>query len=98
MLNKSEIIAPAPMAAASFTDAEAAVARIEEIYRRNTDFLRTHFEAYLKGEPPARRVRATYPFVRIATATHARLDSTVSSRVLASTRRPSRGRCSSAAT
>jgi AMP nucleosidase len=78
MLNKSEIIAPAPMAAASFTDAEKAVARIEEIYRRNTDFLRAHFEAYLKGEPPARRVRATYPFVRIATATHARLDSTLS--------------------
>jgi AMP nucleosidase len=59
----------------SFTDPAAAVARVEEIYERNTAFLRQHFEAYLEGKLPAGHVRATYPFVRITTATHARLDS-----------------------
>ena len=37
------------------------LARLEEIYERNTAFLRERFEAYLRGEPPATRVRATYP-------------------------------------
>ena len=55
-----------------FTDAASAVARLEEIYQRNTQFLRDRFEAYINGEPLAARVRATYPFVRIATTTHAR--------------------------
>ena len=67
---------PPPIATASFADAPAAVARLEEIYRRNTAFLRAQFERYLAGQPvAAARVRATYPFVRITTETHARVDS-----------------------
>jgi AMP nucleosidase len=73
-----EILTPKAVAAEPFTDAAAAVARIEEIYERNTAFLRTRFEAYLGGESPKARVRVTYPFVRITTATHARLDSRLS--------------------
>jgi AMP nucleosidase len=61
-----------------FTDASRAVARLEEIYERNTGFLRERFEAYARGEPIAGRVRATYPFVRIVTDTFARLDSRLS--------------------
>jgi len=63
------------IATESFSDAGLAVARLEEIYERNTKFLRDRFEAYVGGEPITTRVRAYYPFVRITTATHARLDS-----------------------
>ncbi|HZU89107.1 MAG TPA: AMP nucleosidase, partial [Stellaceae bacterium] len=75
-----DTLSPQPIATEAFRDAAAAVARLAEIYRRNTEFLRAHFGAYLKGEGPARRVRAYYPFVRITTSTHAfeRVDSRLS--------------------
>ena len=75
MPHAPEIASPAPVPAASFTDAAEAVARLEEIYGRNTAFLRGQFEAYLGGRPPAARVRANYPYVRIENTTHSRLDS-----------------------
>jgi AMP nucleosidase len=66
---------PQAIATEAFTDAGTAVARLEEIYERNTRFLRDRFEAYANGEKVGTRVRAFYPFVRITTATHARIDS-----------------------
>ena len=69
---------PPSIATKSFSDASAAVARLEEIYDRNTKFLRDRFEAYVGGEAITTRVRAYYPFVRLTTATHARLDSRLS--------------------
>jgi AMP nucleosidase len=78
MTTAQSAIRPKPIATTTFTDASAAVARLEEIYARNTGFLRDRFEAYLKGERLATRVRATYPFVRITTDTHARVDSRLS--------------------
>src|SRR5215813_4607227 len=72
------VFTPQPMATQAFTDATAAVDRLEEIYERNTRFLRDHFEAYVNGEPPTTRLRATYPFARITTASHVRLDSRLS--------------------
>jgi len=69
------LLTPPPVAAEAFTDAAAAVARLEDIYERNTRFLRDRFEAYVNGEAPAARVRASYPYVRITTSTHVRLDS-----------------------
>src|SRR5260370_42224301 len=72
------ILSPKPIAAEAFIDAHAAVARLAEIYERNVSFLRAAFEAYVRGEPLDARVRATYPFVRITTGTHARLDSRLS--------------------
>src|SRR5690242_11821068 len=69
---------PPSIATKSFSDAAAAVARLEEIYERNTKFLRERFEAYVSGETITTRVRAYYPFVRLTTATHARLDSRLS--------------------
>ena len=67
-----------PIATEAFRDAATAVVRLTEIYERNTEFLRRHFAAYLKGNKPARRVRACYPFVRITTGTFARVDSRLS--------------------
>src|SRR3954453_7548089 len=69
------IQSPPSVATESFSDAGLAVARLEEIYERNTKFLRDRFEAYINGEAPTARVRASYPFVRMTTATYARLDS-----------------------
>ena len=66
---------PQHIATEAFTDAAAAVNRLDDIYERNTRFLRDRFEAYANGEPLTARVRATYPFVRVTTSTHARLDS-----------------------
>ena len=40
--------------------------------RTQRRFLRNALEAYVGGEPLEARVRATYPFVRITTSTHAR--------------------------
>ena len=41
------VLTPQSIATQTFTDASAAVGRLEEIYERNTGFLRDHFEAYL---------------------------------------------------
>jgi AMP nucleosidase len=68
-------LTPPPIATEAFTDAAAAVARLEEIYERNTKFLRDRFEAYANGAPLKTRLRASYPFVRMTTSTHVRLDS-----------------------
>jgi AMP nucleosidase len=72
------VLAPDGIATEAFTDATAAVTRLKEIYVRNTRFLRERFEAFANGKAPTMRVRATYPFVRITTSTHARLDSRLS--------------------
>jgi AMP nucleosidase len=72
------ILSPKRIATEAFTDAPRAVARLAEIYERNVSFLRASLEAYAKGDPLETRVRATYPFVRITTGTHARLDSRLS--------------------
>ncbi len=72
------VLTPQCIATEAFSNVTAAVARLDEIYERNTRFLRDRFEAYAKGESISTRVRATYPFVRITIATHARLDSRLS--------------------
>ena len=66
---------PPPIATETFVDADAAVDRLEAIYERNTQFLRDRFEAYVTSGISTARVRAHYPFVRITTSSHARLDS-----------------------
>jgi AMP nucleosidase len=78
MSTRANILSPERIPTEAFTDPAAAVARLEHIYRRNTRFLRDHFEAYGDGQPLSARVRATYPFVRLITETHARLDSRLS--------------------
>jgi len=77
-MQDATILSPKRIETESFTEADAALVRLEEIYERNAAFLRDHFEAYASGKPLTKRVRATYPFVRITTTTHARLDSRLS--------------------
>jgi AMP nucleosidase len=57
----------------SFTDPEAALARVLDIYDHNTAILRDGFRRFSAGEVLPQRIRAHYPFVRITTekATHA---------------------------
>src|SRR5215470_17368748 len=74
----ASVLTPCSFTTEAFSDATAAVARLDEIYDRNTRFLRDHFEAYINGERLTTRVRATYPLVRVTTSTHARLDSRLS--------------------
>jgi AMP nucleosidase len=75
MRAESRLLTPEPIPTETFSDAGAAVGRLTEIYERNTAFLRRHFSAYLEGARPDGKARATYPFVRITTDTHARVDS-----------------------
>jgi AMP nucleosidase len=61
-----------------FRDADAAVDRLEEIYARNTAFVRNRFEQMVAGDVPLGRVRATYPMIRIATTSYDTIDSRLS--------------------
>jgi AMP nucleosidase len=78
MSSPQKVVTPPRIAAQAFTDAPSAVDRLEQIYARNTEFLRDRFEAYGRGETFGGRVRACYPFVRITTETHAPVDSRLS--------------------
>jgi AMP nucleosidase len=69
---------PPPVAFEAFTDAEAAVARVEAIYDANTAFLRQRFAELLKTKSLGRKVRATYPEVRVETSSFANVDSRLS--------------------
>jgi AMP nucleosidase len=73
-----KIVTLPPIPTQAFTDAPSAVERLEQIYARNTAFLRERFEAYGRGDALGGRIRACYPFVRISTQTHARVDSRLS--------------------
>jgi len=77
-MHPAPVSTPPRIETEAFTDAAAAVARLNEIYERNTCFLRNRFEAYANGEKLATRVRATYPFVRVTTTSHTRVDSRLS--------------------
>src|SRR5690606_2336459 len=62
-----------------YTDPEAAVRRLTEIYARNTAFIRKAFEHYASnGLPPRHRVRACYPAIRIRVDTWQEVDSRLS--------------------
>src|SRR5579871_6919891 len=75
MHSDQSVQAPPCLPTETFLNAAAAVTRLDEIYERNTRFLRDRLDAYANGKPLAARVRATYPSVRITTSSHARLDS-----------------------
>jgi AMP nucleosidase len=69
---------PKRLAFQRFTDADAAVDRLELIYNTNTAFIRDRFNAVMSGKSPRGRVRATYPEVRIETSSFAKVDSRLS--------------------
>ncbi len=62
----------------SFTDAEAAVARLEDLYAEATTFLARQFnEVVSKGRPHV-RIRAFYPEIRLTVASFDKIDSRLS--------------------
>lgn len=58
----------------SFTDADAACAYIEELYKNQVDLVREAFDRYTKGTLPKTPVRATYPLLRLNVARIHRTD------------------------
>ena len=66
---------PVPQA---FTDATAAVARLEELYALATEFLAGHFSAAVSQGRPQRRIRAFYPEIRLTVTSHVKTDSRLS--------------------
>lgn len=78
-MTDTPILSPPPCAPQSFDRADAAVAALEQLYTRNTDFLRQAFARLAAGEPPPRgRVRAHYPQVSIENRSHAPADTHLS--------------------
>ncbi|MEO0486536.1 MAG: AMP nucleosidase [Pseudomonadota bacterium] len=62
----------------SFTDAAAAVDRLEALYKAATTFLCDRFSAALGGARPTGRYRAFYPEIRVSTTSYASIDSRLS--------------------
>ena len=62
-----------------FSDADAALAQVQAIYRSSIEHLRDALQRFVAGEEMHERVRACYPFVRIQTETVARADSPLDS-------------------
>jgi AMP nucleosidase len=58
-----------------FNDPDAALAHVTAIYEAGVAHLRQHLRAFIDGNVPGDRVRATYPYVRIRVDTVLRADS-----------------------
>ncbi|RBI76891.1 AMP nucleosidase [Roseovarius sp. TE539] len=61
-----------------FTEAAAAVERLERLYEGAAQFLCQRFSEALAKGPPAQRVRAFYPEIRVTTSSFAQVDSRLS--------------------
>ena len=66
---------PAPE---EFDSAEAAVARLEELYETATEFLCKRFSQVLERGAPGHRIRAFYPEIRLTTTSFAQVDTRLS--------------------
>ncbi len=62
----------------NFTSSSEAFEYIKEIYDIQIEFLRTQFDAYVKGKPPKDRVAAYYPYIRVQTKFARRADKRMS--------------------
>jgi len=69
------IVSTPAMAPEHFTDAAAAVARLEALYAQAAGFLLERFGETLTARRPVARYRAFYPEVRITSSSHAKADS-----------------------
>jgi AMP nucleosidase len=66
---------PAPDAEPrTFDDAEAAVARLAELYQASVAHLTDAFQRFVRGERPEGRVRAYYPYVAATIPNHPAVD------------------------
>lgn len=71
-------LCPEAQPAQTFTDAAAAVDRLEVLYAEATTFLARHFNTTLHGRKPTGRVRAFYPEIRLTVTSHTKADSRLS--------------------
>lgn len=73
------ILLPPMIAFKGYMDAREATQQLVAIYARNTAFIRDAFTNYANGTmPPAQRVRACYPAIRIRVDTYQEVDSRLS--------------------
>ena len=73
------VVTPETPEPESFTDAAAAVTRLEELYTTACDFLTRHFsEVARRRDHPETRYRAFYPEIRLHVSSHVRVDSRLS--------------------
>ncbi|QXL83300.1 AMP nucleosidase [Comamonas sp. NLF-1-9] len=68
-------LTPEYIAPTRHRDAAAALADIQQIYRRQTSHLRDAMQRFVAGDTPSQPVRACYPYVRLRTDTVARAPS-----------------------
>lgn len=74
-----QILTPTSGPSERFSDAEAAVDRLAQLYDEAAEFLRDHFlKAMADGRRPEGRIRAFYPEVRLTTQSFAQIDSRLS--------------------
>jgi AMP nucleosidase len=71
-------LCPAEHAPEAFTDATAAVDRLEQIYSEATAFLAYHFSHTVRHGRPTGRVRAYYPEIRLTVQSFDKVDSRLS--------------------
>ena len=69
------IVSPEPVLPQNFTDARKAVAALQQLYNRNTGFLRASFEEIGRTGDVSKRYRACYPEVRVTTSSFSQVDS-----------------------
>jgi AMP nucleosidase len=72
------ILTPDAQDTMTFTDAAAAVARLELLYDQATSFLITHFSGTVTAGKPQTRIRAFYPEIRLTVTSHDKIDSRLS--------------------
>jgi AMP nucleosidase len=61
-----------------FTDADEAVAYLQELYEETTRYLQARFAEVLRDGAPEKRYRAFYPEIRITTTSYGHVDSRLS--------------------
>ncbi len=70
------VVTPDMPEPASYTDAAAAVARLEQLYATACDFLTRHFSEVAEATTqPSHRYRAYYPEIRLHVSSHVQVDS-----------------------
>ena len=76
---ESRLLTPETIPFTRYRAADAAVARLAEIYARNTAFLRERYTEYAQGKAArSERIRAYYPALRLAVDTYQEVDSRLS--------------------
>ncbi len=75
---QTAMLSPDTPAAESFTDARAAVDRLQALYDQATAFLAQGFMATIGKGHPGRRVRAFYPEIRLTVTSFDKVDSRLS--------------------